>query len=72
MIPADGTAEDKATTFCGKKFEASDVVKRKTQSKSHVKNVKYNKVIPLCKEFRNAVFENVQEQKICRVVSQQK
>ncbi|CAC5370259.1 unnamed protein product [Mytilus coruscus] len=46
-----------ATTFCRQQFEASDAVMKRAKSKSHGKNVKYDKIISSFKEFRNAVFE---------------
>ncbi|CAC5370258.1 unnamed protein product [Mytilus coruscus] len=67
-----GPLKVRATTLCRQQFDASDAVRKRAKSKSHGKHVKYDKIIPSCKEFRNAVFENFKEQKICRVVPQQK
>ncbi|CAC5370260.1 unnamed protein product [Mytilus coruscus] len=66
-----GPLKMKATTFCRQQFEA-EIIRKRAKSRSPGKNVKLDKIIPSCKEFRDSVFENFREPKIYRILLQQK
>lgn len=71
-VQQTGPLRMRATTFCRQQFEAEIIRKRAKSRKKSGKNVKFDKIIPSCKEFRDSVFENFMELKIYRVQSQQK
>ncbi|CAC5399047.1 unnamed protein product [Mytilus coruscus] len=61
----------RATTFCRQQFEA-DIIRKRARSRGQKKILIYDKIIPSCKQFRDSVFENFNNQKIYRVIPQQK
>lgn len=61
----------RATTFCRQQF-AAEIIRKRAKNRAQGKGIKYDKIIPSCKKFRDSVFENFNNQKIYRVVPQQR